>query len=236
MMIPRQKPLSRRTVLRGAGVALGLPWLEAMAPSALAASAPADTKSPVRMAVLYMANGVNPSQWTPEGRGRDFGPFSDAQTARGPQGSVTGGRQSLECGGKHRRRALHKRVEPAHVHYDHQDTGRGHQHPWTFDGSGGGAKGGGRNTAAIARIRNRARIDGRGCERRLHPRVRMPYRMEQSHDPVGARNKPPFGVCATVSAAGPAGDQQRKTRSYSTVCSNNRTRCERNSAPPTRPV
>ena len=31
MMIPRQKPLSRRTVLRGAGVALGLPWLEAMA-------------------------------------------------------------------------------------------------------------------------------------------------------------------------------------------------------------
>ena len=73
MMIPRQKPLSRRTVLRGAGVALGLPWLEAMAPSALAASAPADTKSPVRMAVLYMANGVNTSQWTPEGRGRDFG-------------------------------------------------------------------------------------------------------------------------------------------------------------------
>ena len=73
MMIPRQKPLSRRTVLRGAGVALGLPWLEAMAPSALAASAPADTKSPVRMAVLYMANGVNTSQWTPEGQGRDFG-------------------------------------------------------------------------------------------------------------------------------------------------------------------
>src|SRR6185369_11361359 len=73
MMIPRQKPLSRRTVLRGAGVALGLPWLEAMAPSALSASAPAATKSPVRMAVLYMANGVNTSQWTPEGRGRDGG-------------------------------------------------------------------------------------------------------------------------------------------------------------------
>ena len=35
MMIPRQKALSRRTVLRGAGVALGLPWLEAMVPSAL---------------------------------------------------------------------------------------------------------------------------------------------------------------------------------------------------------
>ena len=72
MMIPSQKTLSRRAVLRGAGVALGLPWLEAMVPSALAASTPADVKSPVRMAVLYMPNGVNVSQWTPEGEGRDF--------------------------------------------------------------------------------------------------------------------------------------------------------------------
>ena len=69
MMIPRQKPLSRRMLLRGAGVALGLPWLEAMVPSA---SAAANAQSPVRMAVLYMANGVNTSQWTPEGQGRDF--------------------------------------------------------------------------------------------------------------------------------------------------------------------
>lgn len=72
MMIPRQKAISRRTVLRGAGVALGLPWLEAMVPSALAASKPADAKSPVRMAVLYMANGVNTEQWIPQGQGRDF--------------------------------------------------------------------------------------------------------------------------------------------------------------------
>jgi hypothetical protein len=69
MMIPKQKALSRRTVLRGAGVALGLPWLEAMMPTARAAAA---GKSPVRMAVLYMANGVNTSQWAPEGQGRDF--------------------------------------------------------------------------------------------------------------------------------------------------------------------
>jgi hypothetical protein len=70
MMIPKQKALSRRTVLRGAGVALGLPWLEAMMPAARAAAS--GSKSPVRMAVLYMANGVNTSQWTPEGQGRDF--------------------------------------------------------------------------------------------------------------------------------------------------------------------
>ncbi len=60
--------LSRRTLLRGAGVGLGLPWLEAMAP--LKAAAP--VKAPVRMAMLYMANGINTSMWTPEGKGRDF--------------------------------------------------------------------------------------------------------------------------------------------------------------------
>src|SRR5439155_18650673 len=42
--------------------------LEAMVGTARAASA----ESPVRMAVLYMANGVNTSQWTPEGTGKDF--------------------------------------------------------------------------------------------------------------------------------------------------------------------
>src|SRR4051812_15951255 len=67
MMIPRQKPLSRRTLLRGAGVALGLPWLEAMAQTRAA-----DVKGPVRMAVLYMANGVNVKQWAPEGQGKDW--------------------------------------------------------------------------------------------------------------------------------------------------------------------
>ena len=71
MMIPHRKTLSRRTVLRGAGVALGLPWLEAMMPAARAQSA-AGASGPVQMAVLYMANGVNTKQWTPDGEGRDF--------------------------------------------------------------------------------------------------------------------------------------------------------------------
>jgi Protein of unknown function (DUF1552) len=63
----RRFPMSRRTLLRGAGVALGLPWLEAMAPAATGKSRP-----PVRMAVLYMPNGVHPDMWTPEGEGSDF--------------------------------------------------------------------------------------------------------------------------------------------------------------------
>src|SRR3954471_22961028 len=65
------KNLSRRTLLRGAGVTLGLPWLEAMMPrEARAASQTA--KNPVRMAGLYMPNGVNVSHWYPTGAGRDF--------------------------------------------------------------------------------------------------------------------------------------------------------------------
>ncbi len=55
--------LTRRSLLRGAGVTLSLPWLEAMA---------APTANPVRMAMLYMPNGVNPNAWTPEGTGADF--------------------------------------------------------------------------------------------------------------------------------------------------------------------
>ncbi len=55
-------------MLRGAGVALGLPWLEAMAaPSRLTVARP-----PVRVAALYMPNGVNVGAWAPLGSGRDF--------------------------------------------------------------------------------------------------------------------------------------------------------------------
>lgn len=68
-MIFRHAPISRRSMLRGAGAALGLPWLEAMLPSAARADSGG---APVRMAVLYMPNGVHEGMWTPEGQGHDF--------------------------------------------------------------------------------------------------------------------------------------------------------------------
>ena len=64
---PGSNPISRRAVLRGTGVALGLPWLEAMAADARRATDP-----PVRVAALYMPNGAYPSTWTPQQAGRDF--------------------------------------------------------------------------------------------------------------------------------------------------------------------
>jgi len=71
-----KKSISRRNVLRGIGAAVCLPFLESLAPRALAATTSvagaAAAKRPVRMAVVYMANGVNVSKWVPQGFGRDF--------------------------------------------------------------------------------------------------------------------------------------------------------------------
>src|SRR5262245_49396756 len=64
-------PISRRTMLKGVGATLALPWLEATIPPRLLAG-PGEARPPVRMAFLYMANGVNPDTWTPEGEGRDY--------------------------------------------------------------------------------------------------------------------------------------------------------------------
>ena len=72
--IRKYRSISRRTVLRGAGVTLALPWLEAMMPAASTGSASVATAAamPVRMAFLYMPNGVNTNFWAPEGTGTDF--------------------------------------------------------------------------------------------------------------------------------------------------------------------
>lgn len=65
--------ISRRTMLKGVGAVMGLPFLESMAPlAALAQGAKASITPPVRVAVLYMANGVNPNAWTPKGAGSAF--------------------------------------------------------------------------------------------------------------------------------------------------------------------
>lgn len=62
--------ISRRTMLKGVGACLALPLLEAMRP--MRALASSEAKTPVRMAVLYMANGVRQDAWTPQGIGADF--------------------------------------------------------------------------------------------------------------------------------------------------------------------
>ena len=67
-MTIRRKPLSRRTLLRGAGVAIGLPFLDAMAP----ASTSRGQERPVRMCVVYIPNGVTFPEWLPKTTGADY--------------------------------------------------------------------------------------------------------------------------------------------------------------------
>src|SRR5438445_13873457 len=74
------KPLSRRTFLRGAGVALGLPLLDAMLPLKVGGSAldnPQSALAPVRAAYLYFPNGAWMDSWIPAQTGADYElPFS----------------------------------------------------------------------------------------------------------------------------------------------------------------
>src|SRR5215207_8224484 len=79
--------LSRRTMLRGLGASMALPLLDAMIPhtigggvarAATAAAANAvggplsAAGAPMRMAMIFMPNGVNYADWTPTGEGKDY--------------------------------------------------------------------------------------------------------------------------------------------------------------------
>ena len=73
MFSMRTSPISRRTVLKGLGVAVSLPWLEAMGPLTAWADNPQEGKEiPNRMAFLYVPNGKNMEDWTPKTDGTDF--------------------------------------------------------------------------------------------------------------------------------------------------------------------
>src|SRR4051812_35770154 len=60
------KRISRRTVLRGAGAAMALPWLEVMGSAAPTTGASQLSEPPLRMLALYSPNGVVPEHWTPQ--------------------------------------------------------------------------------------------------------------------------------------------------------------------------
>src|SRR5689334_7689009 len=72
---------TRRNFLRGAGVALTLPWMESLN----AQTAPlkqAANKPPLRFACIYFSNGVEPAHWWAKGRGAamEFGPAAQPLT------------------------------------------------------------------------------------------------------------------------------------------------------------
>ncbi|MBN9520947.1 DUF1552 domain-containing protein [bacterium] len=65
--------ISRRLALKGLGVSIGLPWLEAMGPQTAWAQGPGTANpAPNRMCVLYVPNGKNMADWTPAAEGSNF--------------------------------------------------------------------------------------------------------------------------------------------------------------------
>jgi len=66
MNLLHERSISRRTLLRGVGALLALPWLEIMA-------APAKTP-PLRSVFLFVPGGVNHTEWLPKTEGADYEP------------------------------------------------------------------------------------------------------------------------------------------------------------------
>jgi hypothetical protein len=103
-------PLSRRAVLRGLGVSLALPMLEAMRPRAVHA-APSTYKplaksgaNPTPRAIFcYVPNGVNILEWLPEGKGQGYALSPTLQTLKEHQAyfSLLSGLGHPRCTGGH---------------------------------------------------------------------------------------------------------------------------------------
>lgn len=67
------KSISRRTLLRGLGVSLALPVLDSVMPArALAAASASSSVPPLRMAFMFVPNGVFVPDWTPQTAGFGF--------------------------------------------------------------------------------------------------------------------------------------------------------------------
>ncbi|MCB9385484.1 MAG: DUF1552 domain-containing protein [Bryobacterales bacterium] len=63
-----RKALSRRTILRGVGAAVALPFLDAMTPAMASSTLPGG--APVRMAFVYVPNGIDMRFWNPDYEGK----------------------------------------------------------------------------------------------------------------------------------------------------------------------
>lgn len=189
-------PISRRTLLRGAGAALALPWLEAMAPRAALASGTAS--APVRMAFLFMPNGVHPKFWTPEGTGSDFSlsptlePLAEVRdqitvlTNLWHRNSNTGDGHYVKTSGFLTGTTINKTVGIA-INCN-----------GTSVDQLAAQRVGGATPAAVAGTRHRAGQFRRRHERRLHPRLRIPHCLAGTDAAARQGDQSATGLRATV--------------------------------------
>ncbi len=64
--------IPRRTVLRGLGAAIALPWLECMQPARQALAASPANAAPLRLMFFNVPNGIHMPDWTPSAEGKRF--------------------------------------------------------------------------------------------------------------------------------------------------------------------
>ena len=64
--------ISRRTMLKGLGTAIALPWLEGMASAIEVLPLTAQAARPIRTAFMYVPNGVHMQDWTPTATGTSW--------------------------------------------------------------------------------------------------------------------------------------------------------------------
>ena len=64
--------ISRRTLLRGLGTTVALPMFDAMASTRLLTAAEQEVSPPLRMAFLYVPNGMHMADWTPGQEGTEY--------------------------------------------------------------------------------------------------------------------------------------------------------------------
>ena len=182
--------ISRRTLLRGAGVSLGFPWLEAMMPAARAAQAP---KNPVRMAMLYMPNGVNVAHWYPKGAGREFElsptlePLADLKDqilvlsnlwnadSKGGDGHYVKEAAILTC-------TTIKKTPGADIAQRR------------LDGPGGRSESRRSDSAALARARHYPGGRRRRSRRRVHAHLRLAHLLERPRHSARARAQSAVGI------------------------------------------
>ena len=131
-MITR-KSLPRRTFLRGMGTAVALPFLDAMVP---AFAAPAAGKAPVRMAFVYVPNGIDMRNWNPDYEGKLRRAAAHPQAAGAVQGRHPAARQPDP---QHRPRAARwrGRSRPLLRQLPHRHPGQEEHHRYQgrrFDG------------------------------------------------------------------------------------------------------
>jgi hypothetical protein len=72
MKFAQSGTMSRRTMLRGIGVSIALPWLESMRVWGDEVPGARASEAPVRMAVLFAGNGFQSKEWWARGEGRQM--------------------------------------------------------------------------------------------------------------------------------------------------------------------